>query len=173
MLPPRISQVLCSCGDSPSIGSVRIISKYIASKPGRIVSDFALLNNCSDFPWSTTLGRFIYLSYHLRSVDGKYIVYNGIRTPIKNAVLPGCLGISAINIEAPMKIGEYHLEVTLVHEGKAWLEELGLKRWITRLCVSDEDQSLQYEQIILSPRAHQILTALKQSLARVNQENIK
>ena len=173
MLPPRIAQVLCPCGDDPSIGSARIISKYITSKPGRIVSDFALLNNCSDFPWSTKLGSLIYLSYHLRSVDGKHIVYNGIRTPIENTVLPGCLGISVINIEMPMKLGEYYLEVTLVHEGKAWLEDLGLKRWITRLCVSDEEQLPQDEQVILTPRAHQILTALKQSLARLNQENVQ
>jgi hypothetical protein len=173
MLPPRIAQIPCPRGEAQSIGSARIISKCITSKPGGIVTDFALLYNCSDFPWSTNPSSPIYLSYHLRSIDGKHIMYNGIRTPIKNTVLPGCLDICAINIEMPMKLGEYYLEVTLVHEGKAWLEDLGLKRWITHLCVSGEKQSPQDEQVILTPRAHQILTTLKQSLASLNQGNVQ
>lgn len=71
-------------------------------------------------------GRFpVHVSYHVYAADGGLVQFDGVRTVLGSVVRSG----DAVSLDAaitlPDTAGEYRIEVTLVQEGIAWLEDLG------------------------------------------------
>jgi len=96
-------------------------------------------------------------------------MFEGERTALQDDVKPGQIVVAPIYIKSPERPGLYYLEVTLVHEGKYWLEDLGLKRWVTHLYV---DQVPQIPEDDLAPRTRRLFAALKRAVSKNNQEEV-
>ncbi len=63
------------------------------------------------------------LSYHWRKPHAEYIVFDGLRTPIRKPLHPGDSREFEIDCMAPEIPGDYDLELTLVQEGYFWFEK--------------------------------------------------
>ena len=83
--------------------------------------------NNSDEDWIGTYFHPLHLSYHWY-LSNKRVVYNGIRTklPFSNVGCGKSISLAAL-IQAPKKIGLYHLRILPVQEGHAWLDILGFQ----------------------------------------------
>lgn len=67
----------------------------------------------------------VYLSYHIVGSEGSYVQYDGIRTPLQNAVYPqNCVTESARVILEDLPEGDYFVEIDLVQEGCFWFQEI-------------------------------------------------
>jgi hypothetical protein len=67
----------------------------------------------------------LYLSYHLRSVDGEVLTWDGERTPMSRVVDPGSSGSFLGLIRPPEESGDYVFEWDVVSEGECWFGECG------------------------------------------------
>ncbi len=63
------------------------------------------------------------LSYHWKKPHAEYIVFDGLRTPIRKPLHPGESREFEIYCMAPEIPGDYDLELTLVQEGYFWFEK--------------------------------------------------
>ena len=83
-----------------------------------------ILNNLSCERWVSLLPNPVHLSYHWLNEKGTYEVFDGIRTVIRNPLLPGESRHFLLNVVAPKTYGEYVLQVTLVQEACFWFENV-------------------------------------------------
>ena len=67
------------------------------------------------------------LSYHVRGMDGRVIVFDGERSPLPKVVEPGQEVVVAALIKAPRLTGQYVIEFDLVQEAVAWFADKGSK----------------------------------------------
>lgn len=68
------------------------------------------------------------LSYHWKNSEGRYEIFDGMRTKLNNQVVrPGETVDEMIKVIAPNVHGEFHLSLTLVQEGVCWFEDRGFK----------------------------------------------
>jgi hypothetical protein len=70
--------------------------------------------------WPSSGRNPVHLSYRWRSREGEIMVADGLRTILREDVLPGASQVAALHIRAPKKAGVYLLEVSLVQEQVAW-----------------------------------------------------
>lgn len=64
------------------------------------------------------------LSYHwIDSVSKEAVVFDGLRTPLSFPICPGSIRSLQAKCQAPRKVGEYILRVTLVQEQHAWFDQ--------------------------------------------------
>lgn len=61
-------------------------------------------------------------SYHWRSTAGEMLVFDGCRTPFPIELSSGQQITLPLKIQTPNQPGQYILELTLLQEGKAWLD---------------------------------------------------
>lgn len=61
-------------------------------------------------------------SYHWRTETGKMFIFEGCRTPLPIALSTGQQLTLPLKIQTPDRAGKYILELTLLQEGKAWLD---------------------------------------------------
>lgn len=78
------------------------------------------LENAGSATW-----REILLSYHWLDPFRNAIVWDGLRTPLAEPVLPGRRARVALRLRGPMPPGRYRLALDLVDEGRVWFEEVG------------------------------------------------
>jgi hypothetical protein len=67
----------------------------------------------------------LYLSYHVRSIEGEVLVWDGERTPMGRVVDPGASGSFLGLVRPPERPGDYVLEWDVVSEGECWFAECG------------------------------------------------
>jgi len=118
----------------PKFSTPRIVSNFA----GRLYSDEERRSACpnsfihwtveiengSDETWECNSENPINLSYHWCDPDGRYIVYDGERTPLhRNQIKPNQRISCIANIKTPQAPGNYLLMITLVQEEVAWFEE--------------------------------------------------
>lgn len=66
----------------------------------------------------------VYLSYHVLDSSGSYVQYDGIRTPLQNAVYPQTCLTEHVRIDLEdLPKGDYFVEIDLVQEGCFWFQE--------------------------------------------------
>jgi FkbM family methyltransferase len=76
----------------------------------------------------------VYLCYHWKSIDGQYLIYDGIRTQLKAQIAhPGEAVEEVIQVVAPSLKGRSKLILTFVQEGICWFEERGFGAAILEL----------------------------------------
>jgi hypothetical protein len=74
----------------------------------------------------SSAGRFpVHVSYHVYAADGALVQFDGVRTTLGSVVREGDALTLDAAVTLPAVAGEYRVEVTLVQEGIAWLEDLG------------------------------------------------
>lgn len=84
------------------------------------------VKNLSSTTWKTDEQSPTFLSYHWYTEDGELCEFNGLRTPLSQAIHPGETKLLTVNVQSFNGIGNYLLEVTMVMEGKFWFEQCGL-----------------------------------------------
>ena len=82
--------------------------------------------NNQDSPLKTTPEEPFFVCYHWYKENGEVYEFDGVRTPIDTAVLPSNSAEMWMKLTPPDEPGHYRLMVTLVIEGKCWLENEGL-----------------------------------------------
>ncbi len=70
--------------------------------------------------WGRDQQPEIRVSYHWRSIDGRMIEFEGLRSPLPCTVSPGGSTIVPVWLKAPFEPGTYILELDLVHEHMRW-----------------------------------------------------
>ncbi|GEM_PF-2636091 len=105
---------------SPMVGVLPSI------RPGEQFSVQLEIYNASGMDWVGEGHRPVYLSYHWRNANGEMLTWEGFRTPLPSRIVKsgGKTRASAM-VEAPMKNGQFGLELTLVQEQVCWFEERG------------------------------------------------
>lgn len=102
-------------------------------------SDFKLgvtVHNESSVLWQSTNPNPINIGYRYRGADGK-LLGGGGRTPLPHARLRARdKSKLELKVKAPKAPGEYELEVSLVQEQHAWLDQKGFTKFTAKLSVS-------------------------------------
>jgi len=130
------------------------------------------LENTGVSTFSSHTNPPIFISYHWRDLDGQMIVKEGHRTPIPIELLPNRQITVPMLITTPNQVGQYLLEITLVHEGICWLDETS--KIITTEIVANAplDLTSKWQQTQLVPESyaadhHRGVELLKQRLERL------
>lgn len=103
--------------------SIKIISIDRHLYPSQKEKIKIMLTNNSVQRFVSTGPRPVNLSYHWKKPHAKYIVFDGLRTPIRKPLYPGESREFEIECIAPEIPGDYDLELTLVQEGCFWFEK--------------------------------------------------
>jgi hypothetical protein len=65
------------------------------------------------------------LSYHWIGPRGVPAAFDGLRTPLRRAILPGDTLRMSMVVRAPSVAGRYELQIDLVEEGVTWFSRAG------------------------------------------------
>lgn len=87
------------------------------------------IRNNSDARWDASgeNGQApVVASYHWVDGRGRYVVFEGVRTPLPRAVSPGAVVDVNMRVGFPHRQGRYVLEVSLLREGIAWFHDKGV-----------------------------------------------
>lgn len=82
-----------------------------------------LIENCRMNRVSS--GDMYFLSYHILNLDGTYVEYDGVRTPIE--LQAKSKQKVDMLISAPWTEGDYILQIDIVQEGISWISTNGNK----------------------------------------------
>lgn len=103
---------------------IQILKPLKSSKIGETIEIPIMVKNTSNFVWNNIGTNPVNFSYRwIDANNGKFIVFDGKRTP-----LPGNLPVQRsiklnANIQSPDKPGKYILVLTMVKEGVAWFND--------------------------------------------------
>lgn len=81
----------------------------------------------------------VFASYHWYRQNGDVYQFDGVRTPLPHPIPPGQQIEMAVNVIPPSEPGSYKLMVTMVHDGRYWMEEVGLEVHLFDCVVHDYD----------------------------------
>jgi hypothetical protein len=100
------------------------------------------VENAGSAPWRTRgVEDGLFLSYHWLDQRGNPIVWDGLRTPLGEPVVPGARGRRELVVRAPIPPGPYRFAVDLVEEHRFWLAELGNPPYEEDIEVAPRDAS--------------------------------
>ncbi|KAA1174681.1 hypothetical protein FWJ25_04635 [Marinobacter salinexigens] len=85
----------------------------------------ATIENRSSFKWASDSDQPINVAYHWLDEHGDMLFFEGNRTSLKTAIMPGQSALVDVHVVPPAKPGKYRLMLTLVHEGTCWFEDRG------------------------------------------------
>jgi len=95
-----------------------------AMQPGEVVNLQVSIKNTSSVAWPgnalAKTAKPLCAAYHIRSVTGTLILWDGNRTPITTEVAPGSEVTLVLRVKAPSTPGKYVLQPDLVQENVAW-----------------------------------------------------
>lgn len=103
---------------------------------GELVAKQIEIANLGAERWSSLGERCVRVSYHWLRADGTIAVLDGDRTPLNRDLQPGESMRLWVSVRAPDTPGEYVLQLSLVQEAVAWMEELGGRTLDMRVTVS-------------------------------------
>src|SRR6476646_1598846 len=98
------------------------------------------VENAGSAAWRTRgAEEGLFLSYHWLDERGNPIVWDGLRTPLGEAVEPGARVRRELTVRAPIPPGRYRFAVDLVEEHRFWLAELGNQTYEEDVDVAPRD----------------------------------
>ncbi len=119
---PRFEHIL------KPLGSIQVSSLPAFLAADQLYEIPVTLNNAGVEVWHGKGAHPVFLCYHWQNVDGSYLVYDGLRSELKNqVVLPGELVQEVVRVVAPIEKGKFKLILTVVQEGVCWFEDRGFK----------------------------------------------
>lgn len=96
------------------------------AKAGSTIKQSLVVKNCGN-EIINSYGKFsTNLSYHLMDIDGNTLLFDGIRTKLKNLLNPNMSTVTDIVISIPefFNVGRYIIRITMVSEGSFWFDNL-------------------------------------------------
>ena len=109
---------------------------------GTLVRMTVEVENAGSAPWRTRgVEDGLFLSYHWLDERGNPIVWDGLRTPLGEAVEPSARVRRELTVRAPIPPGPYRFAVDLVEEHRFWLAELGNPPHEEEIVVAPRDAS--------------------------------
>lgn len=117
---PSFQETLKPQNLNVEIKMISINRYFYASKKGKIK---IILTNNSVHRFVSMGPHPVNLSYHWKKPHAEYVVFDGLRTPLRKPLHPGESRELEIECIAPEVPGDYNLELTLVQEGFFWFEE--------------------------------------------------
>ena len=81
------------------------------------------LTNASAVTWRARGAAQVRLAYHWLDPDGRPVIEEGLRTPLREAVSPGATLTQKQRVRAPEQPGSYLLELDPVLEHIAWFSQ--------------------------------------------------
>ncbi|MBZ9539950.1 hypothetical protein KGQ90_13525 [Modicisalibacter tunisiensis] len=124
---------------SDSIGRLRVLDNDLELHAGLKRKLWVKLENFSGTVLQTTPEEPVFIAYHWYQENGEVYEFDGVRTPIPKPVGSGEEIEAQINLTPPAEPGNYELMVTIVHEGRCWMEDTGLAVSKAALEVQDYD----------------------------------
>lgn len=97
---------------------------------GSEVTCRVVVQNTSSASWSArgdADSQPVSLSYHWRSESGRYVTFEGLRTPLPRDLQPGERVELSAKLTVPRQSGHYTLELSLLQEGVAWFHDKGVE----------------------------------------------
>jgi len=183
-LPSSLMRTASNCIDPlPDCGfaaEVRLEDVPREVEAGERIAVKLTVKNASTVTWPGSEGALLQIvqgGNHWLDSEGRLVVADDGRTPLRDALVPGEETELALNIQAPAVSGEYLLEVDMVQEGVAWFKEKGsvaarervrvvaVEKAVTEkggVGLSSEGQGImEREKTVMSPRMemHGIPTA--------------
>ena len=119
------------------IGEIRIVDETLEFYAGLTNTITIDIKNNTLESWITSPEKPINASYHLYNADGSLYDYDGLRTPIH--VDASTSKACKIKVKMPSVPGVFNIALTLVHEGVAWMEDMGLVMATTELRVLENE----------------------------------
>ena len=107
-------------------GVITLVGKMGILYAGRPSKIHVLVENLSSLTWVSGEVQPVFACYHWIDQTGNVVIYDGIRSRLPEAIEPAARKQVPVSIIAPPVAGDYTLEVTLVHEQVAWMEDDGL-----------------------------------------------
>lgn len=110
---------------SPPTPRYRWILDYLprTMSAAKVLTGNVRLENVGTIPLSSRTAYPIVISYHWRTLKGEVITFDGHRTPFPIELASGRQLTIPVKIETPSEPGDYLLELTLLEEGRRWLDE--------------------------------------------------
>ena len=96
-----------------------------AQAPGSMTADVrdaatVSVRNAGNVAWPARGAGSVALAYHWRDRNGRIVIWDGDRTPLQDALLPGESVEATLRVLPPPAVGWYVLEVDAVREGTSW-----------------------------------------------------
>lgn len=107
--------------------SIKFQFSRVVAQPGQLIMIRATVTNLSTEYWAHWDQNPVNISYHVVTLKGKTIVYDGVRTPILEPLPPNGGRIMDLVVQAPMEKGLYRLEFSPVQEGIIWFDKANPK----------------------------------------------
>lgn len=100
------------------------------------------IKNLGTVIWNTPelSEQAVNLSYHWKDENGRTLIHDGIRTPLKKSVKPGHKINMSAKVVTPPQAGKYILEFDMVKENNLWFSEYGSKTCKMNLSVKKKQQ---------------------------------
>ena len=117
-------------------GSFSVADPITSLLTGELVAMQVAIANVGAERWVSVGERCVRVSYHWLRADGSIACFDGDRTPLDRDLLPGESTRLWVSVRAPDTPGEYVLQLSLVQEAVAWMEELGGRTLDMRVTVS-------------------------------------
>jgi inositol phosphorylceramide mannosyltransferase catalytic subunit len=110
--------------DNPSRTSIETYETAVSFAPAETRAVFFYVTNQETERWPANLNESpqIRLGYRWLHADGTLLEETGPRSPFPRPVEPGDRVLAAVHAQAPAQIGDYLLEVDIVHEHIRWFE---------------------------------------------------
>lgn len=122
-----------------AIGQLRVIDENLNLHAGLKRKLLIRLRNDTNRPFATTPEEPVFVAYHWYQANGEVYELDGVRTPLPKPLNPNQIVEMKINLTPPAEPGEYQLMATMVHEGRCWMEDIGLDVQCLNMTVQDYD----------------------------------
>ncbi|MGA8032571.1 MAG: Wzt carbohydrate-binding domain-containing protein, partial [Casimicrobiaceae bacterium] len=117
-------------------GRLSVADPITSLLTGELVAKQVEIVNLGSERWASIGERCVRVSYHWLRADGSIARFDGDRTPLDRDLQPGESTRLWVSVRAPDTPGEYVLQLSLVQEAVAWMEELGGQTLDMRVTVS-------------------------------------
>ncbi|MBE0405180.1 hypothetical protein [Halomonas citrativorans] len=124
---------------SDTIGSIQVVDQNLDLHAGLKRKIQVRICNYQADTFQTTPEKPLFVAYHWYRAGGEVYEFDGVRTSLKASVEQGREIEMAINLTPPAEPGDYQLMVTMVYEGRYWMEEVGLSVQRLGMTVQDYD----------------------------------
>lgn len=117
--------------------SIRSETARLRVLEGRSAEILLRLRNTGKGEWVPKGRHPFYVSYHLLDQKGEAHRFENPRTALPHPVPPGKEVVLPLRVKAPLKKGNYLVEVDLVREGLAWFKDAGSRTLVIPLVVEE------------------------------------
>lgn len=121
------------------VGEIRVIDENLTLYAGLKRKLMVCVHNYSNQIFQTTPEEPLFVAYHWYRDNGEVYDFDGVRTQLDSPVAPAHRIEMPMTLVPPAEPGEYELMVSMVYEGRCWMEDVGLRAYRLKTLVHDYD----------------------------------